>query len=941
MRSLEEILYGEEFKICRDWIRRARSKKHTWADLNFGLAGDEKGLAKFLEDQSDFFFCTITCDEWHQLIKSMKNLEELNAQPGFIGKPHRVLLTPPENEGTCWQLYRKKLIEKRFSLESVQSIEDATVRVVSQLQSQTQQNDPVRGMVMGSVQSGKTANMAAVMSMAADYGFNFFIVLTGTIDSLRVQTRKRLIGDLNSGTGNLSFENLDNLSASSPSGYRLQDLYLGPNDKKRYITVCLKNTTRLKDLLLWLNKDTKAKSLLKVLLIDDEADQAGVNTANISKELLTRINAYIKDIVFGKTAKDEEGQPYRCMNYIGYTATPYANFLNEATEDSIYPKNFIMTLAEPSDYIGPKQIFGLSGENVGLPIVNTIAQDEIEDIQNGESFGSRTIPKEMEDAILWFICTVSIFRLWGMSKPVSMLIHTSQKIEKHEATAQAIEVFFKDFCAQKDSVSKIETVYEKQGQKLSLTRFKEELQGYSEPEKIKSLPAFSEIEPEIRSLLSEGIQHIKMNEEDSTLHYTNGLHLCVDNCANNGIDEENVVMRLVYPDSENKQVLKTCPAFIVVGGSTLSRGLTLEGLTCSYFLRTTAQADTLMQMGRWFGFRKGYELLPRLWLSQGAIDNFKWLTKLDDDLRDEIHNMETLSLAPTDYGPRLDSFPDFKLLKITSKNKMQGAYTIECDFANKTGQTVKFFNDDSIIQNNYQKAFDFVESLGPVDKAKIKSLSNGLTNDSTLIWFGQDYEKVLNFLGSLEFPKQLASIDDAPNIIKWFKVEYEKGILKNFDVVLSTLLTEKNTHHVDFSNFTLFLPTRRKLNDDEQKDFINLKAITAPFDRLLDIDASKMSEFEKEELRTGKDMTYKEKRIKFGKIDTPLLVLYIVDKDSGQDDHIDLTGEKPERLPLGIHQHLVGYYVYIPYGDPSKATPGANKVTVKLNFDKKGDIDDD
>src|SRR5690606_30251061 len=133
----------------------------------------------------------------------------------------------------------------------------------------------------------------------------------------------------------VDFRSLDNLSTKTSYPDRLQDLSL-IDSNRRYITVCLKNSSRLRDLLNWLNYDPIAKKKLKVVLIDDEADQAGINTKDVESEEQTAISRLIKNIVFGRDSKDREGSPYRCMNYIGYTATPYANFLNESGEDTLY-----------------------------------------------------------------------------------------------------------------------------------------------------------------------------------------------------------------------------------------------------------------------------------------------------------------------------------------------------------------------------------------------------------------------------------------------------------------------------------------------------------------------------------------------------------------------------------------------------------------------------
>jgi hypothetical protein len=304
---------------------------------------------------------------------------------------------------------------------------------------------------------------------------------------------------------------------------------------------------------------------------------------------------------------------------------------------------------------------------------------------------------------------------------------------------------------------------------------------------IKNYPLFESIEPYIREMIEAGVQHILLNEEESKFEYSKGIHLCVDNCRNNFV-HENMVLRLIYPDkSKDKEIIKHSPAFIVIGGSTLSRGLTLEGLTTSYFIRTTMLADALMQMGRWFGFRRGYELLPRLWLSERVCNQFKFLTVLDSDLREELRNMESLGMSPKEYAPRLDSFPNFAMIKATSKQKMQKSIEIDRDFSNKKGQITKFINDDRIIENNYEKAVAYINSLGPVDRSRILSLENeSAKGEKTYIWFNRPYEEVVDLLFSLNYPSQQTLLGNKEESMKWFRNQVSNKYLNNFTVLVSS-----------------------------------------------------------------------------------------------------------------------------------------------------------
>ncbi len=933
MKKIEEMLIDASYDDCKTWISKHRENKNTWDEILYACKKDDSGLAKFIKDKQDDDLWVITAEEWKLLVKAMQKVDE-QSKSGFIGEPKKPWISVPTSDGSCWVNYKKKLEKDNFTFASISNIEKASQKVVSYLKSDTDQNDPVRGMVVGNVQSGKTANMSGVISMAADYGYNFFIVLTGTIDNLRIQTRNRLIKDLSYAESNLNIVPLDNLSNKTSLPNRLQDLHLN-KAKDRYLCVCLKNSTRLKNLLYWLNKDQKAKANLKVLIIDDEADQAGVNTGDVETAEQTTISRLIKNLVFGRDAKDVKRGNYGCMNYIGYTATPYANFLNESGNDTLYPKDFISLLSPSTEYFGPQQIFGMPGINNPLNIVNEISNNDVNEINDDNAIAKGDIPESLKEALLWFSITVSIARLWKLKKPISMLIHTSQKIERHNAVAKIIESFFKNN-PYESLKEQFLNVYTKQIGLLTLDDFKDLMPEYNNLENVKDYPEFEEIEPYLKDLLNDNITHIGL-EPDSTFTYSTGLHLCVDNCSRKSAEDDSIEMRIVYPDSDNPIMEKT-PAFIVVGGATLSRGLTLQGLTTSYFLRNTSQADTLMQMARWFGYRSGYELLQRLWLSNQTKSRFDRLTKLDYDLRQELYSMELKGLSPKDYGPRLDSFPDYRLLVLTAPKKQQSGIQCQTTFYNKTAQTTWFYKDNQIIEENYDKTIKFLNDLGDIDEERIKQLKNPFVQDNSIIWFDVGYEKVIDYLKSLSIPKQAATFDDYDSLKEWYKKEFDKKSMGNWTVIAGGV---KKKIHNDVKldcGLVINLENRSgyKLNsktDEFYDKYIDLNTIHQPGDRLMDVDCSSMSEYDCSKLK-GNDQKFIEKRTEYASKSSPLLVVYIIDKDSEVE-----TGEVKKSAytryslsSLNLSKHIVGYYLYIPYG------VGENEgfVTINLKYDFDG-----
>ncbi|QWB96604.1 Z1 domain-containing protein [Mycoplasmatota bacterium] len=897
------------------WIKSALENGISWEKIKFGNNDNIEDLVMFLEEQKNRNFWKIDTEGWCTLVDKYRN---------FVKTCKTVIISHPDNpsdivipEHGIFSAYMDKLRKNKFSDLSLGNIEASTVDILSRLNEKTKQVDPVRGLVMGNVQSGKTANMAALMALAADYGYNMFIVLSGTIENLRIQTEERLIRDLNNSTTKVQFILLKHLSAKR-SEVDLSNLYLEENSNKRYLNVCLKNSSRLRDLLNWLNKDQRAKKHLKILVIDDEADQAGINTANLDKKLQTRINNLVTKLVFaGHNKPGGVIVPYKAMNYIAYTATPYANFLNEANDSSLYPKNFIATLNLSSEYFGPQQIFGYDeGEYEGLSIINEIGTDDLEIIKH-----YLEMPKSLSDAISWFLCTVAVFRYYKINSPATMLIHTSHKQNDHKNMADLIKNFFNIISKDKNYINKIEQIWNDQTQKFSIDKFYEQYSDYGiEKEFINKYPYFHELKEEIERLIKGNLNNILL-AEDKSFKFTKSVHLCVDNCANNK-NEDDIHLRLAYPKKSDN--LNFSSAFIVIGGSTLSRGLTLEGLTTTYFVRNSQQADTLMQMGRWFGYRRGYELLPRLWLSNKTTSQFEFLSQLDFDLRNELSSMQMKGKKPSEYGPRINKLPQISFLKVTSKKKMQNSIIVEGGFNDYKGQTTAMYRDDTIIESNFKKTYNFIKNLGKNNQDFKNSF-----NHNSYVWIDVHYNKIFDFLLSLEYPAINSVHLDMKEISNWYKKSYSHDELDQWNVVVPGL--NEAVNKVDFGNIKLNL-INRTIFEDSDENIMKFGSITDPKAKKMDVDESKIINF------NSKD-SYKIHRLKAGYDKTPVLVIYVIDKNSSV-KHSFKNSSRKSRIDLNVKQHIIGYDIYIPYGDEAKQKI-ESKITVRLDFDiNGGDIDE-
>lgn len=775
----------------RDWIKDFRGQGNEWDIIETAGKASDDALQVFLENQMDLnFWPPLTVDDWKQIVGLQKASEEGAKRIDYrigIAQIHddreENATKVPQDPVSSWQLYRKKLLADGLKEETVDEIERTTLKILKRLNNDTRKTGPVKGLVIGNVQSGKTANMAALMAMAADWGWNMFIILSGTIENLRIQTQTRLFSDLNQ-QGTLFWRSLEHLSKSVDISQKAQSLHFDPSSKERYFTVCLKNSARLKKLIQWAQADKHKQEQMKILVIDDEADQAGINTGNIDDAERKKINKLICALVNGQNEKSEEIETkYRAMNYVGYTATPYANILNEAKPESLYPRSFITTLAVSREYFGPQQIFGYSSENEdayfsGMDIVRTISNDELAALKNIHDGFPVPAPNSLVDAVCWFLSGVACMRIWGYRKPVSMLVHTSQKTAHHREIADAISNWLGKTVAD-EIIKRVKDVWDAETQRFTAEDFREQYPRYDRPDtEINGYPPFEEIEEQIRVILGDGISHIQLGD-DGDLTYHKGIHLCIDNCTNTGITSDGMHVRLAYPESGNMP--SPAPAFIVVGGATLSRGLTLEGLMSTFFIRSVGQADTLMQMGRWFGYRRGYELLPRVWMTEKTRAQFDFLSSLDQELRDEIQYMDINGRSPADYGPKVKNSPKVSFIRITAKNRMQSATSAEMDYSGFSNQAYLFDNDEEILESNISLTEQFIEDLGEEWKDDDPL---GLRRDS-IVWRGVPFGSIKKYIEQFAFNDRLKVFNNTEPLLKWIGKMTKEEKLGSWNVIVA------------------------------------------------------------------------------------------------------------------------------------------------------------
>lgn len=1017
-----------KYQKPKDWIQSARANKFSWDDIENGKVINCLDITSFLNNMKmiAFWDTSLTTSDWEGLVKHMKEEEDRdkqrrNASTAAVIQNRNTQVNDakiPTDRLSSWQMYKKRLLKKNYPKAVVDELEESVFNTLKSLSSDTTKIGSIKGMVVGSVQSGKTGHMAGLMAMAADNGWNMFIVLSGLLENLRKQTDCRLKGDLEQG---INHWELIAGPGTPLCNVRPGELKLGQYDNMRYFTVCLKNHTRLEQLISYLQSNKDKQEQMKILVIEDEADQAGVNAcdaddlrliaklvgklnivasnANPAATLLqdlvectddnqglvystnlasimplkngvdptrfahdlytllmghtspgirgtlckslddrlntnksvaddfkalasfrTSINELLVKLVAGQDAnggipKHNDGTAvlYRAMNYIAYTATPYANLLNEGPSDySLFPRDFICSLQPSNEYFGPQQIFGYNTGNSasfpGLSIVRQISDAEVDHVQALGTDSTLGIPSRMQQAFRWFFCCAACWRYWGNTEPISMLVHTSANTTHHENVATAIENWFSGL-NRTAFINDCKMLWDIEKSVFTQNAFASQYPNYGNLSNVKNYPKFADIEPyfdELYPLFNSTLNRLTFDNQGEPICCMQGVNFCIDNSYNQS--------RIKYPDPAAH--VTPAPAFIVVGGQTLSRGLTFEGLVCSYFARNVRQCDTLMQMGRWFGYRRGYELLPRIWLSDITKDNFEALAEIDQDLRVEIKDMAAAGSLPSEVGVRIKNCP--KLMMLTAKNKMQNAEVVDMDFTGTKSQTVVFDNDKTILQSNLKLTKEFLSNLG--NTAKIDSPIS-----TSLVWQGIKNQYVCDFLKKFTTCKRSRAFNLKNLLIDWITKITANGQISDWNVVLGgkgkvNQLTDPNAFAFP-ENSPRFAVGKidRSWICDQGTSIVSIGTLVSPNDLLADVDLSTLSSSLATKIKNASS-GHKKLRADAGLTNVPQLLIYVVDKESSKNQGVPNAWDAVE--------DIVGIQVYI----PGSSNTGGRAQALRINL---------
>ena len=696
-----------------------------------------------------------------------------------------------ETRAFYWDQYERHLLNgKGWRPDAVAGLDVDTRKIIERISDPTRTAAfPARGLVVGYVQSGKTANFTGVIAKGIDAGYRLVIVLAGTLDILREQTQRRLDMELVGKENILQDwdENDPDLEPHDyaddadwtdkfvsfgfrPSSRDLPDIIRltgGGNDYRKLghgivalemqkknklrplydpdnlfpcgarLAVVKKNSSVLKRLVSDLKKVRKQLGEIPTLIIDDESDQASVNTTDPRKwkegeTERTSINRLLSELL---TLLPR-------AQYVGYTATPYANvFVDPEDAQDIFPKDFLLALRKPHDYMGVADfhdidvVYAEEERNPG----NSNEKAFVRDLK-GDTDDERRM--ELAAAVDAFVLAggIKLYREKAPGKAGSfrhhtMLVNESFKRNDHWETAEIVKRIWQEAGYSSGlGYKRLRDLYESDFLPVCVARSAGE-------------PYPTDFD-ELRAHLGDAIRRIGRG----------GSPVIVVN-SDKDLSQESV-------DFDKRAVWR-----ILIGGTKLSRGFTVEGLTVSYYRRRTKQAATLMQMGRWFGFRAGYKDLVRLYIGRNEQDRtmrldlyeaFEAMVRDEEDFRGELERYSHLidgvpQVTPRDIPPLVSQ--RLPWLKPEAANKMYNAELVTRRSPGVSVEARAYPESGSEIADNYAhmlpifKAATELGALKATTKVSFNAYTGVVTHSellgalSGLHWMTSTYfQPDLNFL---------------------------------------------------------------------------------------------------------------------------------------------------------------------------------------------------
>lgn len=681
-----------------------------------------------------------------------------------------------------------------------------------------------RGMVVGDVQSGKTANYTGLICKAADAGYKLIIVLAGMTNDLRSQTQSRLdaeflgfeseVGKAHGNESRIGVGLIDTpdqliahpLTYSSHNGdfraNKSANLQLGGSP---LLLVVKKNTGVLERILKWVENQGKTHpetgkkivDSIPLLLIDDEADNASVNTKKEDEDP-SRINRAIRLIL----------NAFQQGSYVGYTATPFANiFILPDEEDNLqygndlFPKGFIYYISPPSNYIGAAQIFGLiedlNGEDNtsnGMPLIRCAEDAKIKfPLAHKKELKVDKLPESLIRAIQSFIISCAARRVRGQKNVHnSMLIHVTRYKLVQLQVMELVDVELSNIRRMIEYNTGTQAVHLLA--QLEAIWIKDYIPAFNYIIQVYNDPQLTPLEwDSVRTELLEAITRIQVR----------GI-----NGDAGGI--------LDYDNNQNGL------SVIAIGGDKLSRGLTLEGLSISYYIRPAKNYDTLLQMGRWFGYRPGYVDLCQLYTTDDLVSWYEHIAVANEELKREFNFMELSHSTPEDYGLKVRTHPAG--LNVTAANKIRNGRKMRVSFSGCLLQTTIFHKDVSIHQKNLDEANQWIQLLKSPDKRDKRRIK----------WQHVPAREIIGFLKSYR-SHPLCRQAESDLLIKYIQKLTAYGELDSWTVALVSNSLSSATQ-AEIGGYKIGLIQRADNTPDDNSLYMLKKSnILSPEDEQLDL----------------------------------------------------------------------------------------------------------
>lgn len=842
-----------------------------------------------------------------------------------------------------WTRYKLYLREQKGFAEAViQKNDDLTDSILDHLFNPQRTDIQIakKGLVVGQVQSGKTANYTGLICKAADAEFKVIIVLAGIHNNLRSQTQIRIDeGFLGFDTGSdknyetrrtskvgvgkiVGFD--DAIANSYTTSLEKGDFTskaanatgLNFNAPQPIIFVVKKNTTVLKRLYTWLKQKNNDLPITEkaLLMIDDEADNASINTKRDPNETPTAINNSIRRIIglFTRSA------------YVGYTATPFANiFIAANNEDDLFPRDFIINIPAPGNYIGPDKVFGTTiipneeDDNL-LPIVTPIndyrdfVPERHHKDDNKPTFDD--VPESLKIAIKCFIITCAIRIIRGQEhKHNSMLIHISRYQVWQNAIKELVDRQFKFYKHEIEA-----------GDPTILEEFR---QIFEEDCVFENGMEYCSYKTISNKILNSNLSKIdnKIQVHDWTIVKDN-LYKAVQKITVKSINGSSGDV-IDYQLNENNGI-----SVIAIGGDKLSRGLTLEGLSVSYFLRASKMYDTLMQMGRWFGYRPGYVDLCRLFTSSELNEWFRHITLASEELRDEFNYLYESGGTPNDYALKVRTHPG--VLQITAVNKMYNSRTIQVSWAGRLIETYQLSRAKNTKRSNLIATDNFISSLGNAEK-----------KGCSYLWRNVSPHDICDFFSNFKLPSELKKVN-LDLICQYIEKLSTKGELTSWSVALLSKDSSSSNH--TFSNgMSVGCWTRNRAKDisDVNTYFIRKNHIVGnQKDEFIDLDVDTLNLALQETIREKDSWNHDYPspnivRERFRSKTNPLLIIYPLNPIGA--NVVDEKGNIKQGTEIYTEQDepFIGFAISFPRTDTGEAI--SYQVNTVADFAETEDTFDD